>query len=309
MSTVKNPKKTTRAAANGGTQKSNSAFMPANINEQLVYSRAFNAVAWGMPAVNFELFIEALTKANGNFNQVVYWSGLLSSKNQTLTPNPDVIYVNPFYDTRQGPVILEIPAAEGASSITGSLDDAWQTAIEDIGPAGVDKGRGGNYFIMPPGYKENLPDGCIPMPSSTFTGYAILRSNLTDGSAADVARAIEYGKRIKIYPYAQAAGPPQTTFVDLLNVDFDTTIPYNMHFFELLDEFVQREPWLTRDMAMIDQLRTIGIEKGKSFQPNTRTKEILTAAINDAHTWLDKNYEEVFAVPFYDGHTGPCGKS
>src|SRR5882672_7674686 len=62
-----------------------SSFKSANVDEQAIYSRAFNAVIWGMPAVNFELFIEALTKANGNFNQVVYWGGLSNSKNQTLT--------------------------------------------------------------------------------------------------------------------------------------------------------------------------------------------------------------------------------
>ncbi len=107
-----------------------SLFKPANAEEQLIYNRAFEAVIWGMPAVNFELMHESLVNAKGDFNQTVYWSGLLNPKNQTLTPNPDVIYINPLYDTRQGPVVLEIPRAEGASSITGSLDDGWQTAIE-----------------------------------------------------------------------------------------------------------------------------------------------------------------------------------
>ena len=287
------PEKSTNETRQG------SAFKPANINEFALYSRAFNAVVWGMPAVNFELFHEALKKVNGNFNQVVYWSGLLTSKTQTLTPNPDVIYVNPFYDTRQGPVVLEIPAASGASSITGSVDDSWQTAIEDVGPAGVDKGKGGKYFIMSPGYKEKVPEGYIGMPSSTFTGYAILRSNLTDGSEKDIERAVSYGKTVKIYPYKQAASPPHTTFVDLLNVEFDTTIPYDIHFFELLNQFIQREPWLTRDMVMIDFLKSIGIEKGKSFQPDGRTKEILHAAALDVQQWLDEKYELVFTPPFY----------
>lgn len=276
-------------------------FKPANVDELVIYSRAFNAVVWGMPAVNFELLHESLLKAKGDFNQIAYWSGLISSKNQTLTPNPDVIYVNPLYDTRQGPVVLEIPAAESASSITGSLDDGWQTAIEDVGPAGVDKGKGGKYLILPPGYKEKVPNGYIPMPSSTFTGFAILRSNLTDGSEKDLARAVDYGKKVKIYPYAQAANPPQTTFIDLLNIDYSNVIPYNLHFFELLNQFVQREPWLSRDMAMIDHLKSIGIEKGKSFQPDARTGDILNAAIADAHKWLTKKLEQVFIPPFYDG--------
>src|SRR6478609_2772919 len=277
------------------------AFKPADIDEQLVYNRAIEAVIWGMPAVNFELLHNGIVQAKGDFNQVVYWSGLISSKNQTLTPNPDVIYINPLYDTRNGPVVLEIPAAKDSSSITGSVDDGWQTAIEDVGPAGVDKGKGGKYLILPPGYKEKIPQGYIAMPSATYTGFAILRSNLTDAGEKDIARAIEYGKRVKIYPYAQAANPPQTAFVDLLDVEFSNVIPYDIDFFEVLNQFVQREPWLTRDMAMIDQLKTIGIEKGKAFQPDARTEEILTAAIKDAHTWIDKKYQTVFDPPFYEG--------
>ncbi len=278
-----------------------SAFKPANIHEQMVYSRAIEAVNWGMPAVNSELMHQSFAQSQGDYNQLLYWSGMINSKNQTLTPNPDVIYFNPLYDTRKGPVVLEIPAAEGVSSITGSVDDGWQTAIEDVGPAGVDKGKGGKYLILPPGYKGTVPAGYIPMPSAVYTGYAILRSNLTDGSAKDIERAVNYGKKVKIYPYAQAANPPQTVFVDMLQKDFSNTIPYNLHFFESLNDFVQREPWLVRDMAMVDPLKTIGIDRGKPFNPDARTKEILTAAIKDAHTWIDQKYQTVFNPPFYEG--------
>jgi hypothetical protein len=276
-------------------------IQPVSIDEQLKYNRALEAVIWGMPAVNFELLHDGIIKAKGEFNQIVYWSGLITSKNQTLTPNPDVIYINPLYDTRKGPVVLEIPAAEGKSSITGSVDDGWQTALEDVGPAGVDKGKGAKYLILPPGFAEKVPEGYIPMYSATYTGFAILRSNLTDGSAEDLARAIDYGKKVKIYPYSQAAKPPDTVFVDLLDVDYSNTIPYDIHFFEMLNQFIQREPWLTRDYAMIDQLKTIGIIKGKPFQPDQRTKDILSDAIADAHTFLDEKYEQVFKSPFYEG--------
>lgn len=276
-------------------------FKPANLDEQVLYNRAVEAVVWGMPAVNFELLNESLIKAKGNFNQIIYWSGLIKSKNQTLTPNPDVIYVNPLYDTRKGPVVLEIPAVEGSSSLTGSLDDGWQTAIEDIGPAGVDKGKGGKYIILPPDYKGTVPSGYIPMPSSTYTGFAILRSNLTDGSPNDIKRAVEYGKKVKIYPYSQVSNPPATQFLDLLEVDFNNIIPYNFHFFEILNQFVQREPWLTRDLVMVDFLKTIGIEKGKSFEADARKKEILEAAVKDAGKWIDSRYEAIFKPPYYDG--------
>ncbi|WP_163409359.1 DUF1254 domain-containing protein [Flavobacterium ajazii] len=292
---------TKNETTNVSDSTSSSQFKPASLDEQVLYNRAFEAVVWGIPAVNFELLNESLAKAKGNFNQIIYWSGLINSKNQTLTPNPDVIYINPLYDTRKGPVVLEIPAVDGASSLTGSLDDGWQTAIEDIGPAGVDKGKGGKYIILPPDYKDKVPSGYIPMPSSTYTGFAILRSNLTDGSPNDIKRAVEYGKRVKIYPYSQSANPPATQFLDLLEVDFSNTIPYNFHFFEVLNEFVQREPWLPRDLVMIDFLKSVGIEKGKPFEADTRKKEILEAAIKNAGKWIDSRYQAIFKPSFYNG--------
>ena len=149
---------------------------------------------------------DAQKKCGGDLNQIVFWSRPLTWKNQTLTPNPNTIYVFPFYNTKDvGPMVLEIPPADQENSITGSVDDVWQTALEDVGPAGVDKGKGGKYLIMPPGYKEKVPEKYIALPSSTYTGFAILRSNLKSGREADIGKAVAYGKRIKFYPLAQAA--------------------------------------------------------------------------------------------------------
>src|SRR4029434_5528238 len=91
--------------------------------------RAIEAVIWGMPAVNYHLMYQAMVReTKGGFNQIVYWSRLLDWKNQTLTPNPDTIYLMPFYNTKNGPVALEVPPAD-EGSITGSIDDAWQNDI------------------------------------------------------------------------------------------------------------------------------------------------------------------------------------
>ena len=193
---------------------------------------------------------DAVERVGGDFNQIVYWSRPLSWKNQTLTPNPNTIYVFPFYDTKDGPMVLEIPAADQEDSITGSVDTAWQTALADVGPAGVDKGKGGKYLIVPPGYKEKVADDYIVLPSSTYTGFVILRSNLKGSSEAEIAKAVAYGKQIKFYPLSKADLSPQTKFVDSHDVLFDSTIPYDLRFFEALDRFVQREPWLDRDRVM-----------------------------------------------------------
>jgi hypothetical protein len=51
-----------------------------------IHRRAVEAVIWGMPAVNYDLMVQALLKAGGGWNQVVYWSRPSDWKNQTLTP-------------------------------------------------------------------------------------------------------------------------------------------------------------------------------------------------------------------------------
>ena len=128
-------------------------FTPEQLQERTLHRRAIEAAIWGIPAVNYEMMSQALVRdAKGAPNQIVYWSRLLDGKNQTLTPNPDAIYLMPFYDTTNGPVVLEIPPADDGS-ITGSIDDAWQCAIADVGPAGTDAGKGGKYLILPPDYQ------------------------------------------------------------------------------------------------------------------------------------------------------------
>jgi hypothetical protein len=234
---------------------------------------------WGMPAVNLDLMYQAmLRETKARDNQMLYWSRLVDWKTQTLTPNTDVIYFTPYFDTKEvGPVVLEIPPADDGV-IVGTIMDAWQMPLEDVGPAGADQGKGGKYLILPPGHAGQVPEGYIVLPSLTYKGYALLRSILRSGSEADLAKAVEYGKRIKIYPLSQAQDPPPTVFVDAAGVLYDATITYDIRFFESLDRVVQHEPWLERDRAMIDTLRMIGIEKGKPFAPDAERIRALNEA-------------------------------
>jgi hypothetical protein len=280
-------------------EKSSEAPTPSQLAERTIHRRAVEAVIWGMPAVNFDRMLQAAIANGAKANQVVYWSRPVNWKDQTLTPNPDTIYFNPFYDTTKGPVVLEIPPVERESSITGTIDDAWQCALDDVGPAGVDKGKGGKYLITPPGHKETPPDGYIVVPSDTYLGFAILRSNFKSGSDADIAAAVEYGKRIKLYPLGGSAD--QTVYVDVYDKMFDATIPYDVRYFDSLNRFVQAEPWLTRDKVMIDFLKTIGIAKGNSFNPDATTRLILDEAAREARSSIEMWYEQGFSPPFYEG--------
>ena len=118
--------------------------------------------------------------------------------------------------------------------------DPWQAALEDVGPAGVDKGKGGKYLILPPGYHGTVPDGYIALPSANYQGYALLRSILKSGSDADVANGRRLWQADQALSASQAANPPATIFVDAIDVVYDSTIPYDLRFFQSLDRFVQQ---------------------------------------------------------------------
>jgi hypothetical protein len=286
------------------TASSAAVFTAANIKEQMIYQRAVQAVIWGMPAVNYDLMLqEMLSKTTAKQNEIVYWSQPVDWHNQTLTPNPDAIYFMIFFNTKDaGPIVIDVPPAEGGSSFAANIDNVFQMPLEDAGPYGADKGAGGKYLVLPPGYQQKPPAGYIVLPADTYEGYGLFRSNLLSHTEADIAKAVSYGKRLKVYPLSKAANPGNTNFTDAKDVLYDATIQYDVKFFRSLDRIVQSQPWLTRDKAMIDQLKTIGIEKGKTFNPDARTTDILNAAAKGALEYIEVMYDAGFPPLNTDAH-------
>jgi hypothetical protein len=269
---------------------------------RIVEQRATEAVIWGMPAVNYDLMLqEMLTKTGGKVNQMIYWGRPLNWKNQTLTPNPDTLYFMSFLNTKDvGPIVIEVPSAGPDGSLNANFVNVWQEPLEDAGLLGVDKGKGVKLLMLPPDYSGQIPDGYEALRPNTYGSYVLYRSNMKSHNDADVEKSIAYGKRIKIYPLSQASNPPQTVFTDVKDVLFDSVIRFDESFFKHLDRIIQTEPWFDRDRVMIDQLKSIGIEKGKPFAPDAATKQALAAGMNEAHAWMVAKYD-AGPPPFYKG--------
>ena len=272
-------------------------------DDRLARGRAVEAVIWGMPVVNYDLMLqEMLTKTPGKVNQVIYWGKPLDWHNQTLTPNPDTLYFMTFLNTKDiGPIVIEIPPADANGSLNANFVNVWQAPLEDAGLLGVDKGAGVKLLMLPPDYKEQVPAGYQALRPGTWGSYALIRSNLKSHADTDVAKSIAYARQIKVYPLlSQAVNPPATVFTDVQDVLFDSTIRYDAGFFTNLNRVVQSEPWLDRDRAMIDPLRSIGIEKGKPFAPDAATNQVFTDAIAEAHSWMAAKYDAGLP-PFFEG--------
>jgi hypothetical protein len=285
--------------ASGQHAETRPSSSPAQLHERMLHRRAVEAAVWGLPMVSYDAMYQAMVRdARGGYNQIGYWSRPSTWKNQTLTPNSESLYVLFFTDTRPaGPLVLDVPPA-GDAVLFGSLMDAWQVPLEDVGPAGADAGKGGKYLWLPPGYRGAVPAGYLPLPLKTWQGYALLRTVPKSWRPEDLAKAVAYLKRLRLYPLSDAASPPPTRFVDLTEVVFDGLPPYDEHLFQALDRMVQAEPVQPRDKLMMNLLQSIGIEKGKPFAPDATTARVLAAAAREARDWLDVRG---LARPYFPG--------
>jgi hypothetical protein len=162
------------------------------------------------------------------------------------------------------------------------MNDMWYRWVVDLGITGPDKGEGGKYLVLPPGYKGEVPDGYIIVRPPTFSNWIPWRSFLVNG---DPKPGVDLVKKFtRVYPLSQAGNPPPMNFVDLSNKVFNTVAPADYTFWNLLNQVVQEEPNQSLDPVRLGFYASIGIEKGKPFAPDARMKKIMTeaAAVGDA---------------------------
>jgi hypothetical protein len=101
--------------------------------------------------------------------------GIGTWKLQCLTPNTSVRSVFTSTNTREsGPMVVELPAT-GDGVLNGTLIEAWQFPLADVGIAGEDQGRGGKYLLLPPDYQGAVPTCYFVVPMKTYYGFLGLR--------------------------------------------------------------------------------------------------------------------------------------
>jgi len=258
-------------------------FSAGDLAERTLHRRAVEAAIWGMPMVSVDAMRQAFFRdAGAKYNDIVFWSRPSDWKMQFTTPNASTYYVYFNFNLKDGPVVLDVPAAEGAG-LFGSIVDAWQVPVTDVGPAGDDGGKGGKYLMLPPGFKGELPAGYFPLRYDTFNGYGLLRAIPVSMSDADIAKAIALVKKLRLYPLSKAADPPEQRHIDMVGKLLDGVVAFDESFYAGLARMVHEEPVQTRDLVAMGQLRSIGLEKGGEFAPDGATKALLAAAAREVH--------------------------
>jgi hypothetical protein len=240
--------------------------------DNLDFMRGVEAFLNAMPGASAEAIRTGWASQGAVNNQtLLIMENLMDSKSLFLTPNTESVYHMAWFDTSKGPLVIETPP-----NVLGIIDDHWFRYVGDFGNAGPDKGKGGKFLLLPPGYKGEVPEGYVVMRSSTYGNLMFYRGFLDNGSTKT---SLDNTKKFfKVYSLSDAKNPPPMKFINVSGKEFNTIHANDFHFYEEVNAIVQYEPNEALNPETLGLLAAIGIEKGKQFAPDAHMKKILTEA-------------------------------
>lgn len=251
-----------------------------DIEYKIMVQRATQVAIYYMPAVVMVDFVKGIRRdLGGDINDVAYLDAPLGSDDGFLTANDVTAYSWAHLSSEKGPLVVEVPPATDKVSYFGSILNVWSQPIEDVGPAGRDKGKGGKYLLLPPGYDgkktkaELEKEGYFVYQTDSYEyGFSFrprLYNNGTDKDAGD------YAQGVKVYYLSQADNPPPTRHLDATKKSYNCLPYYNYTFFEDIDHVVQNNPIRPQDKGVYSLLKDLGIVKGKPFEPTERQSKAI----------------------------------
>ena len=247
------------------------------VYDNLDFQRGVRVFLDALPIASLYAMREGFREAGMVDGTVGIFEELMDSKTLFLTPNTESIYAGTWLDLRDGPVVVESPP-----NTLGFVDDFFFKYVTDLGNVGPDRGQGGKYLFLPPGYEGEVPDGYYTFKSQTYGNWLLWRGFQVDGDPAPAVATMKANTRV--YPLADRDKPPEQKFVNVSGQHFNTIHANDFSYFEEVAQIIHEEPTASVDPELLGLLASIGIEKGKPFAPDARMKAILTdaAAVGNA---------------------------
>ena len=246
--------------------------------DNLDFQRAVQAYLLALPALDMAAMRRALLKWGPANSTMCIWEDLVYPRTVQLSTNNNTSYSFMWIDLHDGPIVVEVPPG-----VLGFLNDAWERWVVDMGLTGPDKGEGGAYLLLQPGYDGEVPDGYVVVRPRTCGLWLLWRGFLDEHG--DPHPGVEVIKaKARAYPLGQTDRPPPTRFVNLSPEPTVAVPPADYRAWELLHEMMQSEPPESSDPLTLGMFASIGIQHGKPFDPDDRMRAILTeaAAVGDA---------------------------
>ncbi|QDT32127.1 DUF1254 domain-containing protein [Thalassoglobus polymorphus] len=266
------------------------------VYDHLDFTYAFRAFTDTFKGVSMQAVLEGFEAAGVKDNEILLFSKLMDSESLFLTANADTVYYLGFVNLSDGPMVVETPP-----NALGTFDDMWFRWVIDFGRPGPDRGEGGKYLLVGPGYDGYLPeDGFYVAHSKTTRVIMLGRSFLTNDDPAPTVKVIK--DNLRIYPYepggvglsiaryleggvelGRNAEPKKPVYHEGTGLSMNTIPPNDYSYYEMLNRLVQSEPATVLDTELMGPIAAIGIKKGEEFTPNARMKGILEDAVKVAN--------------------------
>ncbi|MBO6511976.1 MAG: DUF1254 domain-containing protein, partial [Roseibium sp.] len=141
------------------------------------------------------------------------------------------------------------------------------------------------YLLLPPGYDGPVPGGYFVFESSTYNVFLFFRTVMSKGP--DPKPAVETAERTRIYPlYEVEKRIEPMEFPNGSGKRVNMMYPTDFEFWTKLKDFVDYEPVGAITPELRGVLASIGIEKGRPFEPSDTQRQLLEKAVDVAPRML-----------------------
>ena len=178
-----------------------------------------------------------------------------------LTGNNSTVYAIASLDLKvDGPTVVDIPPG-----MYGTANDAVFKFMVDFGFVGPDKGKGGKYLFVPPGFDDKVADDYFVVKSPSYRIWVMMRGF---GEVGLGDQAVTWFKdNLKVYPLA--TGPREANFSNATGMGINPLPAEDGSAFDMLNEIIQYEPSALFDAEQLGRLSSLGIRKGQLFHSAT----------------------------------------
>lgn len=204
-----------------------------------------------------------------------------------VRPNFDTLYSSAWLDLSKEPMIVSAPDTAGRYYLLPMLD-MW-TDVFAVPGKRTSGTTTAHFAVVPPGWTGDLPADVVRIDAPTPHVWIIGRTQ-TNGPK-DYAAVNKIQDGYTITPLSQwGHAPPQATIEAPPNtkapapLEVVNTMPA-LAYFKYAAELMKTNPPHITDWSMIARLKRIGIEVGKSYEPerlNAAVQEALSRAAPDA---------------------------
>ncbi|HXY07330.1 MAG TPA: DUF1254 domain-containing protein [Terriglobales bacterium] len=200
-----------------------------------------------------------------------------------------------FVDLDQEPMIVSLPDM-GDRYIVMQVVNMWTDDIGEVGTR-TNGGKAGNYLIASSKWKGEAPKEITQVFKCT-TRYAWVLVQMAAASPADFDAVHVKQDQLKMTPlsawgtnYTPPTNVPVDPNVDLTATPFDqVNLMTGATFFNRLAKLLVENPPYATDTRMIEGLKKLGVEAGKSFDA-TKIDPAILAGINKSPAYVNMQFE------------------